>query len=133
MSRLIYLFITLIVKLHDKLLAINDNTGLQLSDKQLHFLIIGLFGFGMICVIQPLFKWLSSKGYDILVSFLYVFTVVTVITFAIEIGQAFSGTGEMDFYDIASGILGFLVFFCIYFVCYVIYKHIKGQFIKKGE
>ena len=127
MSRLIYLFISIIAKLHNKFLAINDNTGLQLSDKQLHFIIVGLFGFAMICIIQPIFKWLSSHGHDLLVSFLYVFTVVTVITFAIEIGQAFSGTGEMDFYDIASGILGFLVFFCIYFIGYFIYKKIKTQ------
>ena len=126
MSTLIYLFVTLITKLHNRLLAINDNTGLQLSDKQLHFIIIGLFGFAMICVVQPIFKWLSSKGYDLMVSFLYVFTVIVVITFAIEIGQAFSGTGEMDFYDVASGILGFLVFFCIYFIGYFIYKKIKN-------
>lgn len=133
MSRLIYIFVTIIAKLHSKLLAINDNTGLQLSDKQLHFIIIGLFGFAMICVIQPIFKWLSSNGYDLLVSFAYVFTVIIVISFAIEIGQAFSGTGEMDFYDIASGILGFLVFFFVYFIGYYIYRKIKAQYIKKGE
>ena len=68
MSRLIYIFVTIIAKLHSKLLAINDNTGLQLSDKQLHFIIIGLFGFAMICVIQPIFKWLSSNGYDLVAS-----------------------------------------------------------------
>ena len=127
MSRLIYLFITLIAKLHAKFLAINDGTGLALSDKQLHFLIIGVFGFGMIFVVQPVFKWLSKHGMNLLVSFIYVFTVIVVISFAIEIGQAWSGTGDMDFYDIASGILGFFVFFCIYLIGYLIYKSIKNR------
>lgn len=127
MSRIIYLFITLIVKLHTKLLAINDGTGLALSDKQLHFIIIGVFGFAMIFVVQPVFKWLSQNGMNLLVSFIYVFTVIVVISFAIEIGQAWSGTGSMDFYDVASGILGFFVFFCIYLIGYLIYKSIKNR------
>ncbi|MBQ1787427.1 MAG: hypothetical protein II004_00695, partial [Erysipelotrichaceae bacterium] len=58
MTRLIYLFIQLITKLHTKLLSINDSRGLNLTDKQLHFLIIGLFGFCMLAVIQPIVKWL---------------------------------------------------------------------------
>jgi len=132
MYRLIYYFITLIAKFHAKFLSINDNHGLDLTDKQLHFLIIGIFGFCMLLVIQPIFKWLSKHHAELLITFLYVFTIVVVISFAIEIGQAWSGTGDMDIYDIASGILGFFVFFGIYLIGYIIYTSIKGALRKSS-
>lgn len=127
MYRIIYYFITLITKLHAKFLSINDNHGLDLSDKQLHFLIIGVFGFVMLLVIQPIFRWLSKHHAELMITFLYVFTIVVVVSFAIEIGQAYSGTGDMDFYDIASGILGFFVFFGIYLIGYLIFHGIKNS------
>lgn len=125
MYRIIYYFITLITKLHTKLLSINDNHGFDLTDKQLHFLIIGVFGFCMLMVIQPIFKWLSKHHAELMITFMYVFTIVVVVSFAIEIGQAWSGTGDMDFYDIASGILGFFVFFGIYLIGYIVYTGIR--------
>ncbi|MCR4634223.1 MAG: hypothetical protein K5648_08870 [Erysipelotrichaceae bacterium] len=130
MYRIIYYFITLITKLHAKFLSINDNHGLDLSDKQLHFLIIGVFGFCMLLVIQPIFRWLSKHHAELMITFLYVFTIVVVVSFAIEIGQAYSGTGDMDFYDIASGILGFFVFFGIYLIGYLMYRGIAGAMRK---
>ena len=125
MRTIIYYFINIITKLHAKLLSINDNHGLNLTDKQLHFLVIGIFGFGMLLVIEPLFKWLIKKHADLLITFLYVFTIVVVISLAIEIGQAYTGTGDMDFYDVASGLLGFFVFFAIYLIGYLIFNGIK--------
>lgn len=132
MYRIIYYFITLITKLHAKFLSINDNHGLDLTDKQLHFLIIGIFGFCMLLVLQPIFRWLSKHHAELLITFLYVFTIVVVVSFAIEIGQAYSGTGDMDFYDIASGILGFFVFFGIYLIGYLIYRGIAGSLRKES-
>ena len=44
MHRLIYYFIQLIIRLHNKFLSINDNHQLDLTDKQLHFLVVGIFG-----------------------------------------------------------------------------------------
>ncbi|MBR5342227.1 MAG: hypothetical protein IK151_09945 [Erysipelotrichaceae bacterium] len=127
MSRLIYLFISIITKLHAKFLSINDNHGLDLTDKQLHFLIIGMFGFAMLVVIQPIFRWLAKHHAELLITFLYVFTIVVVVSFAIEIGQAYTGTGDMDFYDIASGLLGFFVFFGIYLIGYIIWNALKSK------
>ena len=127
MYRIIYLFITLITKLHRKIISFFLGHGYDLTDKQLHFLIIGLFGFGMLMVIQPIFRFLARHDVTLLITFIYVFTVVIVITFGIEIGQAYSGSGDMDFYDIASGVLGFFAFFCIYLVLYLIYKRIRDK------
>lgn len=123
MSTIINLFITFISKTHAKILTLNDAFGLAISDKWLHFIIIGLFGLAMLIVIQPLFKWLEKNDATVLITFIYVFTVVLVVTFAIEIGQAYSGTGDMDKYDIASGIAGFFVAFGVYLIGYYIYKN----------
>jgi hypothetical protein len=133
MSRIIFFIVNLITKLHAKFLSLNDIFGLSLTDKQLHFIIIGVFGFCMLLVIQPIFSYISKHYGLLFISFSYVFTIVIVVSFAIEIGQAYTGTGTMDFYDIASGLLGFFVFFGIYLIGYLIYKGIKKAQTEKKE
>lgn len=125
MTRIIYLFITFINKLHNKLFYYNDYKGLNLTDKQLHFIIIGLFGFCLLAFIQPLFAWISKHFGLLFITFSYVFTIVLMLSFAIEVGQAYSGSGTMDFYDIASGILGFFTAFAIYLIIYIVVKSVK--------
>lgn len=39
------------------------------------------------------------------------FTLIIVITFAIEIGQKVTNTGNMEFADIVFGVVGFIVMF----------------------
>lgn len=131
MTRIIYFLIGIIAKFHNKILSLNDSSGLMLTDKQLHFLVIGALGFGMMTLIQPLFSYLVKKNATVLITFSYVFTVILVISFAIEIGQGISGTGDMDFKDILSGLIGFFAFVAIYFVIYLIYKLIKTQKTEK--
>ena len=133
MSRIIFFIVNLITKLHAKFLSLNDTYGLSLTDKQLHFIIIGVFGFCMLLVIQPIFSYISKHYGLLFISFSYVFTIVIVVSFAIEIGQAYTGSGTMDFYDIASGLLGFFVFFGIYLIGYLIYKGIKKAQTEKKE
>ena len=41
---------------------------------------------------------------------------MTVLGFAIEIGQRISGTGAMDFADVVAGLYGVLAFFAVYTV-----------------
>ena len=130
MTTIITLVIKIINKFHGKFLALNDQYGLNFSDKQLHFIIIGLFGFAMCLVIQPIFEWLSKKGLTILITFIYAFSAVIVVTFAIEIGQGWAGTGDMDFKDIVSGLAGFFIFFLIYLAVYGIYALLKKELKK---
>ena len=40
-------------------------------------------------------------------------TLIIVITFAIEIGQKVTNTGNMEFADIVFGVVGFIVKMCI--------------------
>ena len=84
MYRILYFIINLIARIHAKLLSINDNRGLGLTDKQLHFLIIGVFGFAMMMVVQPVFEWLTKHNATLIVSFLYVLTVVTVVSLPVS-------------------------------------------------
>lgn len=109
--------IEIIYKAHTYLLSLNDAYESNFSDKQLHFLIIGILGILMLLVLYPLFKWLAKKHLTILIAWFYVFTVLIVITFAIEIAQWYSKTGTMDFKDIVAGLIGYFamsfVFICI--------------------
>ena len=108
--------LTLIMaQVHDSLMRLNDGFELRLGDKELHFVIMALMAMLLFCVVHAVFRRLARWSITA-VSFIYVFTVMTVLGFAIEIGQRISGTGEMDFADIVAGLYGVLVFFGIYTV-----------------
>ena len=131
LKKIVDLLIDIIYKTHTYFLSMNDSFEAQLSDKQLHFLIIGLLGIAMLIVIYPLFKWMAKKNLTVLISWLYVFTVLVVITFAIEIGQWYSHTGEMDFNDILAGLVGYFAMSFIFLLVVAIIELIKSIFKKK--
>ena len=115
MSSLLYWCVDIIAKIHNKILSLNDNYEGLFNDKQLHFLVIGFLGMMMIFVSYPLFKWMA-KNHVLAIAWIYVFTLIIVITFAIEIGQKMTGTGNMEFADIVFGVAGFMIFFAIFYV-----------------
>jgi len=121
MGRLLYWAVEIIARIHNYLLKLNDAYEYNFTDKELHFLIIGALGMGMIFVIHPLFKWLVKHNHIMVISWIYVFTVIIVITFAIEIGQRVTNTGAMEFADIAFGVIGFLGMFLVFSVIRGIY------------
>ena len=114
MQTFLYNIVMLISRIHTYFLTLNDQSENSLTDKQLHFFIIGAFGIAMILILHPIFLWLAKTGHTMVISFFYVMTVILVITFAIEIGQGFYGTGIMEFDDVYFGVSGFLVFFCVF-------------------
>ena len=85
------------------------------SDKELHFIVIGVLGMALLLVIFPLFKALS-RHHVLVIAWIYVFTVMIVVTFAIEIGQGITNTGNMEMEDIVSGLAGFMFLFIIFAV-----------------
>ena len=110
-------FISLVwelARIHNRLLSLNDAYEYNFNDKQLHFLVIGILGIAAVLLIQPLFTLLAKTDHIIVITFIYVFTLIIVLTFAVEIGQGLSGTGSMDFADVISGVYGFLLFFFIF-------------------
>ena len=116
MEQLLYTIVGLVARIHYWILSWNDANETSFTDKELHFLVIGLFGLALVCALHPLFLWLARTGHTIYITFFYVFTVIIVITFAIEIGQGVLGIGHMEELDITYGIMGFLFFFAIFAV-----------------
>ena len=87
LTKILYFLIELITSIHNTILTWNDNNLIGLSDKDLHFVVIGILGILMIAIIYPFFKFLAKRHHFLTLTFIYVFTLIIVITFAIEIGQ----------------------------------------------
>ena len=121
----------LMAQVHDMLMRINDGFELQLGDKDWHFIIMAVIGMVMFWMVHFVFKRLAKWSITA-VSFIYVFTVMTVLGFAVEIGQKITGTGEMDFSDIVAGLYGVLAFFAVYSV-YRLIIFLFSWFFSKGK
>lgn len=113
MGELLKWLTDLIARIHDKIMSVNDGREWGFNDKDLHFLVIGVLGIGLFFAVQIVFKWLAKHSVTA-ISWIYTFTVVLVITFAIEVGQRVTGTGHMESKDIYYGVWGFIVAFTIY-------------------
>lgn len=132
MTKLLYWIVELIAKMHSWLLKLNDAYEYNFSDKELHFLIIGALGMLMIFVIHPMFKWLARNNHIMVISWIYVFTLIIVITFAIEIGQRVTHTGSMEFADIMFGVMGFISMFLVFSVIRGMY-HVIVRLIRNAR
>lgn len=125
MGKYLYWLVEQIARVHNLLLKLNDAYEYDFSDKELHFLIIGALGMMMIFVVYPFFKWLARKDHVMVISWIYVFTLIIVITFAIEIGQKVTNTGVMEFADIVFGVVGFICMFFVFAVLREIWHGIR--------
>ncbi len=130
MRRFLYFIMEVIAKCHQELLSLNDAFEYDFTDKELHFLVIGFIGMGMIFVVYPIFKWLAKKNHIMVISWIYVFTMIIVLTFAIEIGQHVTHTGNMEFADIMFGLEGFLLMFAIFIVGRGVYHFVRRMLRK---
>ncbi|MGL5415995.1 MAG: hypothetical protein ACRDAU_10075 [Clostridium sp.] len=99
--------------IHHKAVEILGPAGYGFSDKQLHFIFIGLLGATIFAFSHFLFK-IVSKYSITAVSFIYTFTVLIFITIAIEIQQKLTGQGQAEFGDVFWGLYGFIYLFFIY-------------------
>jgi len=114
MTQFLYGITELMARIHNYILSWNDAYEYNFSDKSLHFLVIGILGMILVLVIHPIFLWLAKRERVLAITWIYVFTIIVVITFAIEIGQRATHTGTMDFGDIEFGLLGFICMFLIF-------------------
>lgn len=133
MKELLYWSVGLVAKLHNYIMRLNDRYEYRFSDKELHFLVIGMLGMGLVFIIYPVFKWLARTHHEMIITWIYVFTVIVVITFAIEIGQKITHTGNMEFADIMFGLVGFLLMFAIFSVIRMFYHLIRNAVKKMIE
>ncbi|GFP74121.1 hypothetical protein [Clostridium fungisolvens] len=120
--------------IHDVFIQKAQGSGYNLTDKQLHFIIIGIIGILIFAGTQMLFKWLAKYSITA-ISFIYTFTVLLVIVFGIEIEQKITKRGNMEFADIVAGIWGFLYIFIIYLIIriavYLIKQYTNKRKVKK--
>ena len=113
MVRLLKLFADIIDYSHATIINFIEARGYNLTDKDLHFIIIALIGIILFACVHIFFNFLSKYSITA-ISFIYTFTVLVVIVFVIEIEQKLTGNGTMDFADIAYGLYGFLCMFAGY-------------------
>ncbi|WP_066172667.1 hypothetical protein [Bacillus marinisedimentorum] len=110
----VIIFLAEIVNIsHDLLLVITKQIGLDLTDKDLHFWVIGIFGIVFFFFVHELFKVISRWSITV-ISFIYTFTLLVVLVFAIEIQQKITSRGNMEFQDAVIGLWGFIVLFASY-------------------
>lgn len=130
LSEFLYQIVECITYFHTWILSLNDAYEYNFDDKELHFLVIGIIGMLCIFIIHPLFNWLAKNDHVMVISWIYVFTLIIVLTFAIEIGQRITGTGAMEFADIVFGVVGFIAMFLVFatirgiwrLICYLFKK-----------
>jgi hypothetical protein len=114
MTEILYQLVYKVAEIHENLLAMNDSEGYFLSDKQLHFVVMGVVGMFVFLLSYLIFKLLQD--HIIVVAFIYAMTVMLVLTFAIEIGQGLTGTGVVEMADVQAGLAGFLLLFVVFAV-----------------
>ena len=104
-----------VAQIHESLMHLNDNFELYFGDKDMHFIVMAVLGMILFFMVHFVFKRLAKWSITA-ISFIYVFTVMTVLGLAIESGQKITGTGDMDFRDVVAGLYGVLAFFAVYTV-----------------
>ncbi len=125
LKELLYQGVDWIAGIHDEISKWNDKFEKTLSDKQLHFLVIGVLGIVLILLLHPLFRHLAKTNHVMVITWFYVFTLILVITFAIEIGQRIYKKGDMEFVDIVSGVGGFVAMFAVFALIRSVILHIS--------
>ena len=128
MTSLLYKLIEIITLIHEKILSWNDIYEYNFTDKQLHFIVVGILGMGLLLLIHPFFKFLAQKKLTLVISWIYVVTLLLALTFSIEIGQRITKTGYMDFRDIMYGMGGFFLLFGMFYAVRLVIKLIVKLF-----
>ena len=121
----------IVAQIHESLMHLNDNFELYFGDKDMHFIVMAVLGMILFFMVHFVFKRLAKWSITA-ISFIYVFTVMTVLGLAIEIGQKITGTGEMDFRDVVAGLYGVLAFFAVYTV-YRLIVMLAQYLIRRGK
>ncbi|MFA6940383.1 MAG: hypothetical protein WCQ54_05285 [Clostridiaceae bacterium] len=103
----------LVNNIHDIIMSLFKLFGFNFTDKQLHFIVIGIIGIILYFITNVIFKKLAKLSIRI-ISFIYTLTVLIVLVFGLEIEQKITGGGIMEFADIVAGLWGFLFIFAIY-------------------
>ncbi|MCR8869185.1 hypothetical protein [Peribacillus frigoritolerans] len=130
MKEIIQILAEIVNNLHDFILFfVSDTLNSNATDKDLHFWIMGIIGIIIFLFVLFLSNLIARMRFGItILSFLYTFTVMVVLVFAIEIQQALTSRGNMEFQDAAVGLWGFIVFFMVFAVLSSLFLLVKNFF-----
>ncbi|WP_335872514.1 hypothetical protein [Bacillus sp. 2205SS5-2] len=136
LKKVIFFLTEIINSVHDIILVItNDVLGLNLNDKDLHFWIMGMIGISVFLLVYGLSKWMLKLPFGLtLLTFFYTLTFMFVLVFAVEIQQAITNRGNMEFIDAIVGLWGFFVFFIGYVAIVLLFllsKKLYHHYVKK--
>lgn len=134
LKEIILILTEIINNIHDFILIfVSDTLNSNATDKDLHFWIMGIIGIIIFIFVLFLSNIISRLRFGItILSFIYTFTVMVVLVFAIEIQQALTSRGNMEFQDATIGLWGFIVFFLVFVVISFIYLFLM-KFIKQTK
>ncbi|MFJ8267988.1 hypothetical protein [Peribacillus asahii] len=116
MKEIIQMLVDIVNNLHDFIqIFVNNTLNFGLTDKDLHFWVMGIIGIMIFLFVLVVSRILTKMRFGItILSFLYTFTFMVVLVFAIEIQQALTNRGHMEFQDAIIGLLGFILFFLLF-------------------
>lgn len=126
MARYLRMLVAWVSRAHTYILSLNDRFEYSFSDKEMHFLVIGAIGLALILLVYPVFRLLANHNRVLAITWIYVLTVLLVLTFAIEIGQRFSGSGTMEFGDVVAGMGGFFAVTAVIVVLHLLLWTVKS-------
>ena len=124
MTKILKLLIAIINRVHDLIVNRVHMMGLRLTDKQLHFWLLGAIGIIIFLVLDIVFKRLAKWSVSA-ITFIYTFTILVVLVLAIEIEQKVTNAGSMEFEDIVAGLSGFIVFSLLYMLIRMLLKEFR--------
>lgn len=130
MKDAIQILVEIVNIFHDIIMDLTEAFGLNLSDKDLHFWVIGIIGIFTFGITHLIFKAISKWSLTA-ISFLYTITVLIVFVFAIEIQQKITGRGNMEFADVIVGLYGFILFFLVFLIIKFIFNIIAEKFFNR--
>ncbi len=130
----ILFLVEIVNNIHDMLIMIlNDILNLQMTDKDMHFWIMGVIGMVTFAAVYMISKWLAKFPFGLhLIAFLYTLTFMFVLVFAIEIQQAITSRGNMEFIDAIIGLWGYIVLFLVY-AGVILFSILVKMLLKKGK
>ena len=126
MARYLRMLVAWLSRAHNYILTLNDRFEYSFSDEELHFLVIGAIGLALILLVYPVFRLLANHNRVLAITWIYVLTVLLVLTFAIEIGQRITGSGTMDFSDVVAGMGGFFAVTAVIVVLHLLLWTVKS-------
>ena len=126
MARILRMLLAWVSQAHSAILSLNDRFEYSFSDKELHFLVIGAIGLALILLVYPVFRLLANHNRVLAITWIYVLTVLVVLTFAIEIGQSITGSGTMEFGDVVAGMGGFFAVTAVIVTLHLLLWMVRG-------